>query len=241
MFAIAYYLLRDGRRLSSWIVQFGDKRGVFEAYVDAVDRDLESIFFGNILHAILTAALAAISYSLLNFFAPQALEIPYPALLGLLTGVASLIPVVGMKLVYVPITGYLGARAAIVGTGYGFPILFFVVAFVGVDSIADFLLRPYVSGRDLHIGLVMFAYILGPLLFGWYGIFLGPVVLVVVYHFAQIVVPELLTGEPIRPVAVDPGHLTNPMSTPPPSETDRSVSDGGEPADEKENPTGQDS
>jgi len=53
----------------------------------------------------------------------------------------------------------------------------------------------------------MFAYILGPLLFGWYGIFLGPMLLVLVVHFVRIVLPELLAGTPIEPYSVDPTHV----------------------------------
>jgi predicted PurR-regulated permease PerM len=218
MFAFAFYLLRDGSRLSRWFVKFGDREGVLDAYVRAVDKSLSNIFFGNILNAIMTGAIGAISFSLLNFFAPPGLSIPYPALTGLLAGIASLIPIVGMKLVYVPVLGYLGVKAALASTGFAFVILFFAISFVIVDTLPDLVLRPYVSGRNLHVGLVMFAYILGPLMFGWYGIFLGPIILVVVMHFGRIVLPELLTGSPIQPGAVDPGTLTEPDSPPDPVE-----------------------
>jgi hypothetical protein len=43
----------------------------------------------------------------------------------------------------------------------------------------------------------MIAYIIGPLLFGWYGLFLGPLLLVVLVHFARILLPELVRGEPV--------------------------------------------
>jgi predicted PurR-regulated permease PerM len=73
-----------------------------------------------------------------------------------------------------------------------FPATFAAVAFFVVDVIPDMVLRPYVSARDLHMGTVMFAYLLGPLLFGWYGIFLGPMLLVIAVRFNRIVLPELL-------------------------------------------------
>jgi predicted PurR-regulated permease PerM len=227
MFALAFYLLRDGPRLSRWLLRFGDEQGVLRAYARAVDTDLKHIFFGNILNAIMTGAIGAISFSLLNYVAPAGLTIPYPALTGLLAGAASLIPVVGMKLVYVPLVGYLGFEAILSGGGYSFVFLFFAVSFVIVDSVPDFVLRPYVSGRNLHVGLVMFAYILGPLLFGWYGIFLGPILLVFIVHFGRIVLPELLANEQIRPVAVDPGALTGSKGSPSPDDTNVEVSDGG--------------
>lgn len=229
MFALAFYLLRDGPKLSRWALRYGDEQGVLRSYARAVDADFRSIFFGNILNAIITGAIGSISYSLLNLTAPAGLAIPYPALTGLLAGAASLIPVVGMKLVYVPVLGYLGFKAALSGTGFSFVFLFFVVSFVIVDSVPDFFLRPYVSGRNLHVGMVMFAYILGPLLFGWYGIFLGPMILVLVMHFARIILPELLTREQVRPVAVDPGTLIGEKAPPPPDDGDVTVG-GGESA-----------
>jgi predicted PurR-regulated permease PerM len=210
MLAIAFYLLRDDHRLSRWVASsLADDRGVFDAYAAAIDRDLSSVFFGNILNAIFTGVIGAITFSLYDLVAPAAIGVPYPALLGLIAGVASLVPIVGMKLVYVPVAVYMTARLVIDGQTslLWFPAGFFAVALIIVDTIPDLLLRPYVSGRGLHVGLVMFAYIFGPLLFGWYGLFLGPLVLVVVIHFLRIVLPELLAGERIRPYAVDPGHV----------------------------------
>ena len=209
MIALAFYLLRDDHKLSRFFRrQFADDGGVVNAYVRSVDRDFNNVFFGNILNALFTGTIGAAAYNTLNLVAPAGIAIPYPTLLGLLTGAASLIPIVGMKLVYVPVSAYLGADAALNAPELlWFPVLFASVSFVIVDTIPDLVLRPYVSGRDLHVGLVMLAYILGPLLFGWYGIFLGPMILVLVVHFVRVVLPELVAGEPIRPWAVDPTYL----------------------------------
>lgn len=203
--ALAFYLLRDDHKFSTWFRRrFGDDDGVLEAYLDAVDGDFHSVFFGNILNAVLTGSIGAVSYNVLNIVAPPGLEIPVPSLLGLLTGAASLIPVVGMKLVYFPVSAFLAGEILLADPQYlWFAGLFFVVSFVIVDTIPDLVLRPYVSGRNLHVGMIMLAYILGPLLFGWFGIFLGPMILVLLVHFARIILPELLAGEAIRPWAVE--------------------------------------
>jgi predicted PurR-regulated permease PerM len=211
MLAMAFYLLREDHRLARWFVRhFDDDRGTVRSFFVAVDRDFNSIFFGNILNAILTGTIGVISYSVLNVFAPTGGAIPTPALVGMLAGIASLIPVVGMKLVYVPVALVLTAQSALSGTpgGFAFVIAFVAVSFVVVDTIPDLVLRPYVSGRSLHVGALMLAYTLGPLLFGWYGIFLMPMLLVFVVHFTRIVLPELIGGEPIEPYAVDPSYVT---------------------------------
>jgi hypothetical protein len=76
----------------------------------------------------------------------------------------------------------------------------------------------------------MFAYILGPVLFGWYGLFLGPLLLVLVVHFVRLVLPELVDGEPIEPTAVDPLDVADGQAmpgAPDPDETDESAATDG--------------
>jgi predicted PurR-regulated permease PerM len=212
MVALAFYLLRDDHRISRWVSKrFADDEGVLDAYFSAVDTDLNSIFFGNILNAVLTGTIGVIAYTVLNVFSPPELHIPAAALVGLLAGVASLIPVVGMKLVYVPVAGYMGVQSlAFAGpTSVWFVAAFVLVSFVLVDTIPDLVLRPYVSGRSLHVGSVMLAYTFGPLLFGWYGIFLLPMLLVFGVNFARIVLPELVAGRQIQPYVVDPVYLSD--------------------------------
>jgi len=198
----AFYLLRDDDRLARWFHTTLDTRGtVFAAFLRAVDRDLSSIFFGNILNAIITGTIAVIAYSVLNVFAPAGAAIPAAALVGLLAGAASLIPIVGMKIIYVPVALYMAVRGVLTAGGESlwFVVLFAVVSIVVVDSIPDFLLRPYVSGKNVHIGSLTLAYILGPLFFGWYGLFLMPALLVVVVQFAMVVVPSLDLGSSPAP------------------------------------------
>jgi len=210
MIVLAYYLLKDGRRLSWWFRhRFADERDVLDQFFRMVDRDFRNIFFGNILNAFLTAVIGALAYSALNVVAPPGISIPYAVLVGLLTGLGSLVPVVGMKLVYVPVGLYLGGSTYLAegAAALWFPVLFFVVSFAIVDVIPDLVLRPYVSGRDLHLGAMMLAYTFGPLVWGWYGIFLGPMVLVLIVHFAMIVLPELIQSRSLAPYSVDPTYL----------------------------------
>ena len=210
MIALAFYLLRDDTRLVRKVKRtLGDEAGVLDAYMERVDRDFHGIFFGNILNAVLTGTIGIIAYSLLNAIAPSGIRIPAPALVGAIAGVASLIPVVGMKLVYVPVALYMAVVAIVGGFGpaLGFVVTFAAVSFVVVDTVPDLVLRPYVSGRSLHVGTLMIAYTFGPLLFGWYGIFLLPMLLVLGIHFADLVLPELLAGIPLEPRAIDPSNI----------------------------------
>ena len=198
---IAFYLLRDDHRIAAWARRtFAEEGGVVETYLVRSDRELKSVFFGNILNALFTGVLAVVTFLVLNAFAPEIVRIPQPALLGLLVGAASLVPAIGIKLVTVPVGAYLLGRSALLDPAtLWFPLAFFLVSFVIVDYIPDQLLRPYVSGRNLHVGAVMLAYLFGPLLFGWYGIFLGPLLLVLVFEFGQVILPWLMDPDATLP------------------------------------------
>ena len=230
--ALAFFLLRDDRKLARWYRSMVGEDSVSYAFATAVDRDLQTLYFGNILTAFAIAAVAAVTYNALDAAAPAATGVPAPILLGLLTGVGSLVPVVGPKLVYVPVALYMGAEAALTDPGLlWFPVVFTVAAFVVVDTLPELLLRPYISGRSLHVGMVMFAYILGPVLFGWYGLFLAPLLLVLIVQSANLVLPNLvrrerLTPRPLRDDAVNPG--TTPDATRPAGES--AVADDSGPA-----------
>ena len=196
MFAGTYYLLTDGPRLVAWFLDTFDGSGVLREYAVVVDDELSSILFGNILNALVTGVIGIFVFSLYNLVAPDSVQIPFAPLVGALTGVGSLIPVVGMKVVYVPVAALLAVSAVVAGQTVAlvWVLAFLLVTLVVVDTIPDFVIRPYVSGDLTHVGLLMFAYILGPIAFGFYGIFLGPILLVLIAQFFRVIVPYVITG-----------------------------------------------
>ncbi|MFW5984125.1 MAG: AI-2E family transporter, partial [Halobacteria archaeon] len=190
---VVYYLLVDGARLRRFIVGY-DESGVLREYVDAADEELSSVLFGNLLNVLAVAVVAVVVYTAYNAYVPSVVEVPLPALAGALTAIASLIPVVGMKIVYVPLSGYVAANAFFAGeTSLLVYVAGFVVATsVVVDVIPDIVLRPYLSGERTHVGLLMLAYIFGPTLFGFYGLFFAPIILVLTLTFADVALPRVL-------------------------------------------------
>lgn len=189
----AYYLLIDGGRIRSFALRY-DESGILRRYFDAADDELSSVLFGNLLNVLAVAVVAVVVYTAYNAYAPSAVEIPSPALAGALTGVASLVPVVGMKVVYIPLAGFVAVNSVLTGET---SLLVYVAGFlvatgVAVDFIPDIVLRPYLSGERTHVGLLMLAYIFGPTVFGFYGLFFAPIVLVLALVFADIALPYLL-------------------------------------------------
>ena len=211
----AFYLLRDDHRLRGWFRStIGDAGSTAYAYATAVDRDLATIYFGNVLLVAVVAVAATVIYHVYNLVAPATVSIPAPTALALLTGFASLVPIVVGKIVYVPLT--LGLAAQAVRTDPGllvYPAVLFGVALAFLDLVPMTFVLPKVAGKAGHTGLVLFAYILGPMLFGWYGLFLGPLLLVVGVQTVRIVFEELIHGEPLSPAVTSAEPLGSPPET----------------------------
>jgi len=191
MLTFLFYFLRDDQKLAGWFYGSIDDQHAVD-FVSAVDADLQTVFFSNLAIIAVSAGSATITYYLLNVVAPGGPVVRIPILLGLLTGIATLIPVVGMKLVYVPYAVYLLGLAVLTPTPLWHPVVFAVVAAVVVDLIPDIFVRSYLSAQSgVHMGLILLGYIVGSLTFGWYGLFLGPLVVVVAVHYAHQIFPDL--------------------------------------------------
>ena len=106
---LSYFLLKTDDTLAEGLQDlFGGRDTTAYAYASAVDEDLESIFFGNFLFVVTMAVIAAVTYGATSVLAPSGMRVPMLFVLAVLTGVASLIPVVVGKIVYLPLVVYLG-------------------------------------------------------------------------------------------------------------------------------------
>ena len=200
---LAYALLRyDDVLADVFAALVGGRETTVFTYALAVDDDLESIFYGNLLFVLVMSVVATVAYAATNALAPPGLHVPLVLPLGFLTGVASLIPLVVGKVIYLPVVAYLGLSAiGAGGRGLSFVAVVLVVYVIVLDILPQTFLQPYVTGKHLDTLVLLFAYILGPIFFGWYGFFLMPVVFVLLIETVRIVLPELLHGESIDPTA----------------------------------------
>lgn len=194
---VTYYLLLDGSRIRDWLLRFDDD-AIIREYLEAVDKELEAVLFGNLLNVIAITIIAIAAFHAYNYAVPTAAHVPYPSLAGALTGIASLVPVVGMKIVYIPVSAIAAVPAIVEGE---LQLLVYIVgllllAVVVIDTIPDLILRPILSGETTHVGLLMLAYTLGPVVLGFYGLFFAPIVLVVGLTFANTALPRLLGAKP---------------------------------------------
>jgi predicted PurR-regulated permease PerM len=161
-----FFLFRDGRRIQRglWSVLpvEEEKKRVLEG---SVTRILPSVLTGVLLTALVQGILGGIGFWISG--------LPSPIFFGALICVASLLPVVGTMLVWLPGALYLLFQGM---TGWG--IFLLAWGFLVVGS-SDNILRPLLSRKQsgLPVSLLMLGSLGGLFAFGLVGVILGPVVI----------------------------------------------------------------
>jgi predicted PurR-regulated permease PerM len=189
-FVVVFFLFRDGER---WAYHAGTLLPLSPEQVARLYRNISDTIIANV-YGILSVGVAQ---GLLVGVALRIMSMQSSLLLGLATGFASIIPVVGSALVWAPVTIYLLVTGSI-GKG-----LFLLVYSIVVVSSIDNVIRPWVVGGrvELHPLVLLFFIFGGVAAFGFLGLFLGPVVASVLAAVFDILREEL-KGSGKEPSAV---------------------------------------
>ncbi len=141
-----------------------------------------SALVGAIATALVQGVLAGIGFAIAGV--PQALT------WGLLTVLASFVPLVGTAAVYLPIAGYLVLTGS---TGSGVFVLLWGV--IVVMAVADYVIRPRIVGGkgQGHPYLLLIGILGGLEVFGLAGLFVGPVVMTMFVAILRIFEREVGT------------------------------------------------
>ena len=168
-FLVLFFLFRDGPALLDRISSLVPLRGaqierLFAGVRDGIVANLYGIVGVGIVQGFLTG------------LALWVLGGPSPVTLGALAGFSSLIPIVGTSLVWLPAAIYLMTA---VHLWKGIALILWGALIVGSS---DHVVRPLiVQGRvEIHPLLLLFAMFGGLNVFGFLGIFIGPIVLTLV-------------------------------------------------------------
>jgi len=165
MLFLLFFFLRDGDQMLATAVRLipitPERRGQLVDHVAAVTR---AVVFGSLLTALVQGVLVSIGFALAG--------LPSPVVFGAVAAVASLIPLIGTALVWVPAVGVLFLQGRWVAA------LFLAAWSVAVVSSADNVVRPlFISGRAQISTLPVFLGLLGGVTaFGPIGLVVGPVV-----------------------------------------------------------------
>lgn len=164
-----FFFYRDGAALArqrAYVVQrfFGDR---LDPYLRAAGRMTRAVIFGLLVTALVQGLIAGIGYALFGVEAP--------VLLGVVTALASIVPVVGTFLVW----GV--ASVALVMSGHLWPGIGLLAWGTVLVHPADNLIRPLLisNATQMPFLLIMFGVVGGLAAFGLVGLFIGPVALAV--------------------------------------------------------------
>jgi len=166
LFAL-FFLLRDGAEVGAMVRRLLPFPADERERLMVETRDLVIAGVG----AALTVALVQ---GLVGAIAFWALGVPLPVVWGAAIGVCSLIPVIGTAIIWVPAAAWWLLSGDIVRG-----VVMIIIGTVVIGTV-DNVLRPIIlSGRTSANGLVVFIGLLGGVTaFGFVGLVLGPIVLV---------------------------------------------------------------
>jgi predicted PurR-regulated permease PerM len=163
-----FFLFREGRSMRRRVT------AVLPLSADQVEKlfsGIENTIIGTVYGGLVVAAVQGglIGIALWVF------GIHSPVLWGVVAAFFALLPFVGTAVVWVPAAIYLLAA------GHWIQALILVVWGAGIVGTIDNLLRPYlISGRvQMHTLLIFFAVFGGVNVFGFLGLFVGPVILAI--------------------------------------------------------------
>ena len=171
---IAFFLFRDGvaaaGRLTTVVESIGGEQG--KHLLTVAGQTVRGVVYGILGTALAQAVMTGIGLLIAG--------VPGAALLALLTFFASIVPVVGTGLVWIPAALWLFYQGS---TGWG---IFMLIWGVGVASL-DNVVKPWLisQGSNMPFILIFIGVIGGALAFGFIGVFLGPTLLAVGYRLAE--------------------------------------------------------
>ena len=170
-----FVLFRDGERFLHWLI---DIIPMDQEYKHRIANQLYTTTMAVVRGILLTAALQGLTGALGYWLA----GVPAPALFGMLTSFAALVPFVGTSLVWLPLS-------AVMFFWKGYQTGLFVLLWGALAiGLLDNFIRPILIGKGAKLPVfLLFLGIFGGLkVYGPLGIFMGPLLISCVLVFLQI-------------------------------------------------------
>ena len=178
---VLYFMLIGGRKMESYIADLlpfnrRNKRDILKEF----NMVVKSNAIGVPLLAIIQGAIAMLGYVIFGA--------PAPVLWGIVSCFATIIPVVGTAVVWIPLALYLGTTGSW-GAAIGLSLYCIIIV-----SNADNVIRSFLVKRmaDTHPLITIFGVVIGLSLFGFMGVIFGPLLLAIFALCVQIFKEENL-------------------------------------------------
>ena len=181
---VLYFMLIGGKKMENYVndlLPFNrrNKKDILREFHMVV----KSNAIGVPLLAIIQGAAATIGYMIFGA--------PAPVLWGVVSCFATIIPVIGTAIVWLPLALYLGATGHW-GNAIGLSVYALVVV-SNVDNLVRSILQKKMA--DTHPLITIFGVIIGLALFGFMGVIFGPLLLAIFALCVQIFKEEYLEKE----------------------------------------------
>ena len=181
---VLYFMLMGGKKMERYVnelLPFNEANT--QDVVHEINMIVRSNAIGIPLLAIIQGGVAMIGYWI--FGAPNIL------FSGFLTGFASVVPMVGTALIWVPIAIYM----ALIGNWFqaiGLAI-FGALVISQLDNLIRFIIQKKMA--DIHPLITIFGVVIGLSLFGFMGVIFGPLLLSLFFLFVNMFKKGYLDGE----------------------------------------------
>lgn len=175
-----YFLLLDGHVVVRWLADVSPlRRAQTHDLIEEFRKVAVATLFGTVAAAVFQGVAAGAGYAIFG--------VPHAVFFGLITALASFVPVVGTLVIWVPavlllaFTGHLAAGLGLTA--------WCLVAVVGAEHVG----RPLLLGgsAEMHTGLVFLALLGGIEMFGLIGVLAGPLVIAFFLALARMSEREL--------------------------------------------------
>ncbi|MDR1755466.1 MAG: AI-2E family transporter [Culturomica sp.] len=181
---VLFFMLTGGYRMENYVISLlpfsrRNKQSLLHEFYMVVKANA----IGVPLLALIQGLVAMAGYYL--FGAPS------PVLLGFLSAFASIIPIIGVGLVWIPLALYLGISGSW-GNAIGLAV-YALVLISNSDNLIRFMLQKKLA--DTHPLITIFGVFIGLSLFGFMGVIFGPLILSIFVLCVQIFKKEYLDTE----------------------------------------------
>lgn len=184
MLLMLFFMLMDGKKMEIFFYEMlpftkSDKKDV----LTSIKRIVRSNAIGIPLVATIQGGVAMIGYFIFG--------VPNPIFFGFLSCFASIIPVLGIGLVWAPLIAYLvltGDLEHAIGLG-----AYSIIFTTNIDNLMRFILQKKLA--NIHPLITIFGVIIGLSLFGFMGIVFGPLMLSIFILCVNIFKKEYLDRE----------------------------------------------
>ncbi len=172
---VLFFLLRDRLQIVQWLRAHSPLTDRETAFIfKKVEDCLQATVVGHMFTCLLQGILGGVMMGLLG--------LPFAVLWGAVMAIFALIPTLGAPVVWVPVAVMLILQGSLVK---GLILIAWGVLVIGT---IDNILYPIFVGRKvtLHTVPILFSYLGGIVLFGFSGLVLGPLIVMLTWAFLEI-------------------------------------------------------